>query len=63
MQESHLANVLSNQTAHHHALRVDEQVGLGLGGSAQGGLLETQLVVGDAAHVLGLVGVRAARGG
>lgn len=50
----HLANVLCDQTAHHHALRVDEQVGLGLGGSAQGHLLEAQLVVRDAAHVLSL---------
>lgn len=40
-RHSHLANVLGDQTAHHHALCVDEQVGLGLGGSAQGHLLET----------------------
>lgn len=54
MPRSHLANVLSDQTAHHHALCVDEEVGLGLGRSAQGHLLETQFVVGDAANVLGL---------
>lgn len=54
MPRSHLANVLGDQTAHHQALCVDEEVGLGLGGSAQGHLLETQLVVGNAANVLGL---------
>lgn len=50
----HLANVLGDQAAHHHALCVDEQVGLGLGWPAQRHMLETQLVVSDAAHFLGL---------
>lgn len=50
----YLTYVLSNKTSHHHALRVDEEVGLSLCGSAQSHLLETQLVVSDVPHLLRL---------
>lgn len=42
----------SDETSHHHPLCVDEQVGLGLCGSAQSHLLETQLVICHATHIL-----------
>lgn len=44
----------SDETSHHHALCVDEEVSLGLRGSAQSHLLETQLVVRYTPHILGL---------
>lgn len=54
LPQPYLADRFSDQAAHHHALRVDEQVRFGLRGSAQGHLLETQLAIRYAAHVLSL---------
>ena len=54
LPQPYLAYGLSDEAAHHHAVGVDEQVGLGLCGSAQSHLLEAQLVVRDAPHVLSL---------
>ena len=51
---SYLSYVLGDQAAHHHAFVVDEQVGLGLGGTVEGHLLEAQLVVCYTPHLLGL---------
>lgn len=52
--QHYLTYGFSDETAHHQALGVDEEVGLGLCGSAQSHLLETQLVVRHTPHVLGL---------
>jgi len=52
----YLSYVLGDEAAHHHALTVDEQVGLGLPGTAERHLLEAQLVVRNATHLLGLKG-------
>ena len=53
---AYLSYVLGDEAAHHHALVVDEQVGLGLGGTVEGHLLEPQLVVRYAPYLLGLWG-------
>lgn len=50
----YLTYVFSDETSHHHVLCVDEEVGLGLCGSAQSHLLETQLIVRYTPHVLRL---------
>jgi hypothetical protein len=42
---SYLSYVLGDEAAHHEALVVDEQVGLGLGGTVEGHLLEAQLSI------------------
>lgn len=50
----YLSYGLSDETSHHQPLCVDEQISLGLRGSAQSHLLETELVVSYASNVLGL---------
>lgn len=49
-----LTDGFSHQTAHHRTLCVDKEVSLGLCGSAQGHLLETQLTVRYSPHILSL---------
>lgn len=50
----YLAYVFSDETSHHHAICVNEKVCLGLRGSAQSNLLETQFIVRNTPHIFSL---------